>query len=383
MNRREFIKAAALAGAALASGTTGCGASPLDSESGLRSLAKNLFPIGVSLQDPSEGRYTANELENLSRHFDIITPEMAMKWERCQPDPNTYQFKAADKVAQLAKANRQKLLGHTLLFNRAKNYPEWIFADGADKASAKVVENRLRDYIRTIVGRYRGDVYAWDVVNEAVQEQAPFYRETDWYRTFGGTFVPLAFRLAKEVDPGALRIYNDFNIEVPRKRERVLLLLEELKREGVMPDVVGIQGHWELDDVPFENIEQSIVELHQAGVRVSVTELDIDVISRKKYWSLETRPDAVKQNPYVDGCPAAILERQAEQYGQLFELFVKHAEKMERVTIWGLNDRHSWLNAWPWPRVDHGLLFDRDNQPKPAFHAVAKALRAGQKSRPA
>lgn len=369
MKRRSFVKALALSAAALPS-FTGCGTTSVK----LRSFSRRVLPLGVAVRARPGQVYTEQERDLIRRHFSIITPESAMKWHHCQPEPGPYTFEKADEIVAFAEANQQKVLGHTLLFNRKNNYPAWVFSEGEGKASRTLVEKRLREQVDTMMGRYQGRVYAWDVVNEAVEEMEPYYRETKWYNMFGGTFVPMAFRMAKEADPKALLIYNDFRVEVPRKLERVLLLLEELKREGVLPDVVGIQGHWELDDVPFGELEAAILALHQAGVRVSVTELDLDVISRKKYWNPKTRPEAIAQDPYPDGCPNEVLARQAEQYGQLFRLFRKHAEKMERITFWGLSDRHSWLNTWPWKRVNHGLLFDREARPKPAFYAVADAL---------
>ncbi len=369
MKRRQFIKTLALS-----TGATLVRAEPAGIPS-LRKLAGKKLPIGVALHAPVYKTYTPAELALTRKHFSIITPENCMKWDVCQRVPGPRQLEKADGMLAFAEKHNQKFLGHTLLFNRSNEYPEWVFKDGEGKASRQLVEERLRDHINTMMGRYKGRIYAWDVVNEAVEEKEPYYRETDWFEMFGGEFVPMAFRMAKEADPNALLIYNDYRVEEPVKLERILLLLEELRGKGVLPDVVGIQGHWELDDVPFEKLEKTIVALHEAGVRVSVTELDIDIMSRSLYWNHKTRPEAIKQDPYRDGCPDDVLARQAEQYGQLFKLFVKHAEKMERITLWGLTDAHSWLNSWPWERVNHGLLFDREARPKPAFFAVADALR--------
>lgn len=298
-----------------------------------------------------------------------------MKWPFIEHKEGELCLDAADNLIAFAQKNKQKVLGHTLLFNRNKNYPAWVFMAGDRKASAHLVEKKLRTHIDTLMKKYKGKIYAWDVVNEAVEEKEPYYRETDWFKTFGKEFVPMAFRMAKKADPGALLIYNDFRVEVPRKLEQVLLLLDELKEKSALPDVVGIQGHWEIDDVPFEHIEKAILALHEKGVRISITELDIDMMSRKKYWNMETRPEAVKQNPYTDRCPADVLKRQAEQYAELFRLFVKHKEKMERVTFWGFTDGISWLNTWPWKRTNHALLFDRNAEPKPAFYAIADVLK--------
>jgi endo-1,4-beta-xylanase len=382
LNRRNFISSLSLAGAAIA-----CGAEPGPAVGGgdtghedpLRTLSDGLLPIGVAISRPHSGRYTREDLALIGRHFSILTPENEMKWPKCQPAEARHAFGPADEIVAFAQAHRQKVVGHTLLFNRAGDYPAWLFRDGDGDASPAMVEKRMRRHFETILGRYRERVYAWDVVNEAVEDRPPYYRETDWYSMFGKEFVPMAFCIARELAPDAALIYNDYAVEQPRKRDRVLLLIEELKQAGVAPDIVGIQGHWELDRIPFDEIEETILSLHQAGVRVSITELDLDVMSRAAYWNTNTRAEAVKQNPYPDACPDDVLQRQAEQYGQLFELLLKHADKMERVTFWGLTDGHSWLNSWPWKRTAHALLFDRNARPKPAFHAVAKALQAARR----
>jgi len=371
MNRNRFLSSTVIGGSALASGFAKSSTPAI--EPGLRQLSK--LDLGVSMKAPIDKAYTAEEQELIRRHFDIITPENAMKWDIVhRKEQQPYRLNRADELLGFAEAANQRFLGHTLLFNRDNEYPEWIFGDEEDPASRAVVERRLREHIFKMMQEYSGRIYAWDVVNEAVEEKEPYFRETHWYRMFGPEFVPLAFNLAREADPKALLIYNDYRIEIPRKLERVLLLLEDLKKQGATPDVVGIQGHWELGQTPHDKIEKAIIALHKTGVKVSITELDIDVISRQKYWNQKTRPEAIKQDPYRDGCPADILKQQAEEYGQLFEIFMRHTEKIERITFWGLTDRHSWLNNWPWPRVNHGLLFDRNAQPKPAFHAVMKAL---------
>jgi len=370
MDRRSFIHTLALGATASLTHASTRG------NPGLRQHARKLFPLGVAVRAPVEASYSPEEQRLIRRHFSIVTPENAMKWHRSQPKPGPYQLDEADRLVVYANRNGLQVVGHTLLFNRDRKYPNWVFENGTGKASRDLVERRLRNHIVAMMTRYRGGVYAWDVVNEAVRENEPYYHDTDWYKTFGPGFVPFAFRVARETDPDALLIYNDYSVELPRKRERVLLPLEDLKREGVRPDVVGIQGHWEIDNLPLEHIEETIIALHAAGVRVAITELDIDVVSRRLYWDPKTRPQAIAQDPYRDGCPADVLKRQAEQYGRLFRLLARHAEKIERVTFWGLTDKHSWLNSWPWKRVNHGLLFDRQARPKPAFHAVEEALRS-------
>ena len=140
---------------------------------------------------------------------------------------------------------------------------------------------------------------------------------------------------------------------------------------------MGLQGHYELDHVPFADIEATLVALGELGIKVVVSELDIDVIPRGKWWAEggKYRDELSKSNPYVDGCPPDILQRQAEQYGKLFQIFRKHADVIARISFWDLHDGQSWLNDFPWKRTNHPLLFDRASQPKPAFDSVMKALK--------
>jgi endo-1,4-beta-xylanase len=147
-----------------------------------------------------------------------------------------------------------------------------------------------------------------------------------------------------------------------------------LQDRGCRVDVVGSQSHLELGDEIADQVATTIKECATLGIRCAFTELDVDVVSRKLYWNEKTRPEAIKQNPYVDGCPEQILEQQADAYRRLFEVVMENREHVDRVTLWGLDDGHSWLNNWPWKRVNHALLFDREARPKPAFHGGAGAL---------
>ena len=138
--------------------------------------------------------------------------------------------------------------------------------------------------------------------------------------------------------------------------------------------MVGSQSHLEIAHQVEEQIDATIKECAKLGVRCAFTELDVDVVPRGKYWSPKTRPEAIKQNPYIEGCPDEILRKQAGVYRDVFSAVMANREHVDRVTFWGLTDGHSWLNNWPWKRVNHGLLFDRQAKAKPAFHAVAEVL---------
>lgn len=374
--RREFLRQAAFS---LAAGGMACGRGAKAADSPLPRL-RDVFQgrprIGVAVEGRLPDGVPADELELIRGQFDILTPANCMKWDHLQPREGQFDFQQADAFVAFAEANRQKVAGHCFVWNRPETSTKWVFQDGDKPADAALVLQRMQTHIRTVMGRYRGRVHSWDVVNEALDDGKAFLRRTPWTETLGDEVVAKAFQCARRADPAATLVYNDYNIETPAKRAKLLRLLAQLRDANARADVVGIQGHWEIDRVPFEQIEETIVALHGAGVKVAVTELDIDMVPREKYFAGGSqREEVVKQDPYAEGCPADVLQRQADQYGRLFQIFARHSEKLDRVTLWGVTDRVSWLNAWPWKRVNHPLLFDRQAKPKPAFFAVLDAAR--------
>jgi len=158
--------------------------------------------------------------------------------------------------------------------------------------------------------------------------------------------------------------------------EKMLRLVSSLLSQGVPIHAIGLQGHYEIDKVPLVEIEATIEAIKKLGLKIVVSELDIDVIPRSKWWAEDGkyRDELAKLNPYADACPPEILQRQAEQYAAIFAIFRKHHESILRVTFWNLHDGQSWLNYFPWRRVNYPLLFDRQQQPKPAFFSVVNEL---------
>jgi endo-1,4-beta-xylanase len=229
----------------------------------------------------------------------------------------------------------------------------------------------LREHIHAVVGHYRGRLSGWDVANEAIADEGEFLRDTPALRAIGPDHVLRAFELAREADPGVELYYNDYNIEQPAKRRRTLRLLRELLAAGARVDGVGIQGHWLLDRVPFDDIAAAISEYRALGLQVMITELDIDVVERPDCSADISvhRAYSPAADLYRDGLPIAVALRQAEQYAQLFRIFMESGA-VSRVTFWGLHDGLSWLNTWPGKRTNHPLLFDRACRPKAAYAAV-------------
>jgi endo-1,4-beta-xylanase len=340
----------------------------------LREAVAGRFEIGVGINDR-----IPDQKENwplLEQQFSIITPENCMKPQGIQPTLGNRNYDVADRFVQFATDHRLRVVGHCLVWAKDDRTYPWYFLDGEQPATKEVLLARMRSDILDIVGRYRGKIAMWDVVNEALDDGDVDLRPSGWVNACGESFIAEAFRAAHEADPDAILIYNDYNNELPKKREKMLRLIASLQSQKVPIHAVGLQGHYEIDRIPFEEIENTIVAVQKLGLKLVVSELDIDVIPRGRWWAEngKFREEMAKINPYADGAPPEVLERQAEQYARLFAIFSKHSDAILRVSFWNLHDGESWLNYFPWTRVNHPLLFDRQRQPKPAFPAVLEAL---------
>ncbi len=331
--------------------------------------------VGCAIDSVKPGQINPAELALLRRHFDVLTPENSMKPALIQPEEGRFEFTKADELLDFAQANNLEVVGHCLVWHQ--QCPQWFFRDGDAPAGRELLLKRMREHIKAVVSRYRGRVLGWDVVNEAIDDKDGQYKQTPWIELAGEGFIEQAFIAAHEADPSAELYYNDYNIEKTEKREKTLHLLRKLQLANIKLDGVGIQGHWILDQVPYDEIEAAILAYNGLGLKVMFTELDIDVIDRPD-CSADVSLHAeytLEQDLYRDGCPPEVLERQAEQYARLFELLHRHRDKVSRVSFWGLHDGRSWLNEWPGQRTNHPLLFDRDCRPKPAYRRVIQLLR--------
>lgn len=353
---------------------------PLLSAFALTASAQTLRTVspwgsGVGLSDRIADRPADWPL--LTAQFGMVTPENCMKPDALQRQSGQWRFEQADRFVEFARSKDLKVVGHCLVWAKDDRTPPWFYLDGDKPASKEVLLARMKAYIDSVVGRYRGKIAMWDVVNEALGDGKGYLRESGWTRACGEEFIAKAFEYAHAADPEALLIYNDYNNELDGKRDQMLKLLADLRARRAPVHAIGLQGHYEIDRVPYEALEKTLVALRAAGVKAVVSELDIDVIPRGRWWADggKYRDELAKVNPYADGCPPEILARQAEQYAKLFALFRRYPDVIIRVSFWNLHDGQSWLNGFPWKRVNHPLLFDRQGQPKPAYHSVLQALR--------
>jgi endo-1,4-beta-xylanase len=341
----------------------------------LREVYARDFLIGAAVPASVVSKPDSPAAALLARQFSSLTPENDLKWDHVQPRPGEFTFRAADALVAFGEKHKLAVIGHTLVWH--SQTPAWVFTgpDG-QPASADELRARMRTHIETVAGRYCGRIRGWDVVNEAVADGGPeVLRDSPWRRILGEDFVELAFRIARETDPKAELYYNDYNLEQPAKRKRALALLRRLKERGAPIDGVGLQGHYNLQWPPAAEVDATIREFSALGLKVMITELDVNVLPSRGpqgVADVALREDGAPElDPYRDGLPAQMQQRLAARYAELFGVFLRHREQIDRVTFWGLHDGASWLNDWPVRgRRNHPLLFDRDLKPKPAFQAV-------------
>lgn len=305
-------------------------------------------------------------LELALHHFNALTPENVMKWEEIHPEPGVYDFDAADRFVDIAEANDMFITAHALVWH--SQTPDWVYEDDeGNELDRDALLERMRDHIQTIVGRYQGRIHAWDVVNESLNEDGSM-RESRWYQIIGEDYIQKAFEFAREADPDAELYYNDYNMEVPSKRDGTIRLVRNLQDAGAPITGIGTQSHFRLGSFPdLQEVENTITMFADLGIDVMVTELDINVLpqARNNEGELDEKTDI-----YRDGLPDDIQEELTQRYKDLFRIYLEHQELLKRVTFWGHMDADSWLNYLPMERVNHPLLFDRNLQPKPAFEAI-------------
>jgi endo-1,4-beta-xylanase len=329
----------------------------------LKDVFKNDFLVGAAVNDDQVSGKDANEVSIIESQFNSITPENCLKWSIVHPQPNVYDFKQADRFVAFGQKNKMFIVGHILIDQ--EQVPDWVFKDAnGQKVDRETLLNRMREHIFTVMGHYKGKINAWHVINEPIGKDGKI-RKTKWFEVIGKDYIDKAFEYAHQADPNVELYYNGHDMLTKEATDSIVRLVGDIKSRGRRIDGIGVQAHWKLDTPSADEIENGIVRLTQSGVKVMITEMDITVLPRKG--------SGRELNPYPDMLPDEIQEKLAKRYGDLFSIFHKHADKIERVNFWGVYDGQSWLNNWPFPgRRDYPLLFDRKYQPKPAFFAVLK-----------
>ena len=319
---------------------------------------------------------TDEKLANLIKtEFNCLVAENCMKGEVVSPEEGVWDFKLADEFVDLCEKNKQACYGHCLVWHAQA--PKWIFSDkNGNPVDKETLVERMKNHIRTVVGRYKGRVKSWDVVNEAIEDDGSF-RQSPYYNIIGEEFCEIAFKTAQEVDPDCELYYNDYSMDKPAKRDAVIALVKSLREKGCRVDGVGMQSHVAFD-TPLDEYEKTIEALAAANCKVMITELDLSVLP----WPNGNQGAEISNNfeyakemdPYKDGLPEEKDQEVTDFYIKLFNIYLRHADAIERVNFWGVSDGDSWKNDWPIKgRTDYPLAFDRNLQPKKYVEAI-KAL---------
>ena len=329
----------------------------------LKVAYKDYFPIGVAV---APRNLTGPEAELIVQQFSSVTPENAMKMGPIHPEENRYFWNDADAIVDFAQKNGLKVRGHTLCWH--SQTPRWFFTDtSGQQVSREVLLGRLKQHITDVMGRYKGKIYAWDVVNEAVPDGGEsIYRNSKFLEIIGEDYIEKAFEYAHAVDPQAKLFYNDYNTENSVKRDKIYQIVKKLKDKKVPIHGVGLQGHWSLNEPTAQELEASIKKFGDLGLEVQITELDMSVYPKEH----ERR---AKKDTDTSELTEAMTLKQTAQYKMLFDTFRKHKGTLTGVTFWNVSDRSSWLDNFPVPgRKDYPLLFDQNLKPKDAFWSVVK-----------
>ena len=336
----------------------------VDSTKGLKDYYKDYFPIGVAV---SPRALKTDEAGLILQHFNSMTPENAMKMGPIHPKENEYNWRDADSIAAFAQRNNMRLRGHTLVWH--SQTPSWLFVgNDGNTVSKEVLLQRIKDHITTVVGRYKGTIYAWDVVNEAISDkQDEYLRPSKFLEIIGEEYIAKAFQWAHEADPNAQLFYNDYNEISPVKREKMYRLVKSLKDAGVPIHGVGLQGHWAVTEPSRGQLDSTLQRFASLGLKMQITELDISVYP-KEHDARERRPEDADA-----AFTTAREQKQAEVYKMSFELFRKYRDAISGVTFWNISDRNSWLDNFPVRgRKDYPLLFDKDLKPKKTYWEVVR-----------
>jgi endo-1,4-beta-xylanase len=342
----------------------------------LKDAFKNDFPIGVAInQDQFTGQDT-NGAALITSQFNAVSPENVLKWEIVHPQPGTngYDFALGDAYVAFGELHHMLIVGHTLVWH--EQTPSWVFQDehgrwlnGTNAADRELLLHRMHDHIQTVVGRYKGRIKIWDVVNEVLNDSRSFndtnvLRKTSpWVRVLGMDFIVKAFEYAHEADPAAMLRYNDYSIENPAKRQRLITLIKYLQSQNVPVMAIGSQTHANLTWPETDLEDNFLTEVGHLGLPIHITELDVNGSQAGQ----RNQSADIRQNAQVKGGGeqlASVQEKMAEKYGDLFKVFLKHRDSVKLVTFWGVTDTDSWRSD------GHPLLFDGNWQPKLAFRVV-------------
>ena len=375
----------------------------------LKNAYKDKFLVGVAI-NRTIAMNAAVRADNVNRtieqvdkdialvkeQFNQLSPENDLKWALIhpRPGPDGYDFAPADAFVNFGLSNGMYLVGHTLVWHGQT--PGWVFAGtnpppvraddtgapgrgfgrrgfSGPRASREELLERMREHIHTVVGRYKGKIKTWDVVNEAIADGGTnILRNSLWLEIIGPDFIAKAFQYAHEADPDAILRYNDYGLENSAKRSKLITLIKSLQEQKVPVHAIGSQAHLNVS-TGFESMDQTLTELATLGLPIHITELDVN---SAQGGQRSTGADVAANASTTQGGLVSDADRKlAEAYAGIFRAFLKHAKSVEVVTFWGANDAVSWRAG------GKPLLFNGNDQPKPAFDAVIAEASKGAASK--
>lgn len=344
----------------------------------LKDVVGKHFLIGAAVNVAQASGMDTAAARVVTENFNAVVAENCMKAEVIHPFENQYDFTQSDQFMAFAEKNHLTATGHNLVWHSQQ--PDWMFVDSQGKTvSRDTLIARMHRHIATVVGRYKGRLLGWDVVNEVLNDDGTL-RQSPWLKIIGPEFIELAFRFAHEADPDAELYINDYSLSNPAKREGMCRIVRDLLAKGCRVDAIGMQSHCGLDYPSLDDYEASLNAFAACGVKVMVTELDIDVLPRPKHFSgadvnQNFQFDA-QLNPYTHGLPKKVYKQLEQRYLDLFEIYKRHSDVIERVTLWGVTDAYSWLNGFPVRgRTNYPLLFSRDYKAKPVVDKIIKMFK--------
>ncbi len=317
--------------------------------------------------------------ETIVRHFNYVVAENCMKCEVIHPKEGVYDFTLADQFVDKARAAGLKVLGHCLIWH-SQCAPWFHYDEQGNLVSPEVLKQRMREHIYTIVNHFKGRVQAWDVVNEAFEDDGTL-RKSLFYQILGEDYIPLAFQYAHEADPNAELYYNDYSMNKASKVEGVARFFAPLIRQGLPVTAIGMQGHMVLEGNNYvEEYEHSIQTIRNLGVKTFFSEVDLSVLPNPYGFAGANVSDRFayrpEMDPYKDGLTAEKKQEVQDFWVRFFQMLTRHRDDILRVNFWCLTDGCSWRNDFPIKgRTDYATLFDRQGQPKPEVQAIINVVR--------
>jgi endo-1,4-beta-xylanase len=349
-------------------------------EAGLKDAFADAFLMGTALNRGQILGAEPDMLALVAQQFNAVTAENVMKWEKIHPEEDRFDWTAPDALVDLASAHGMQVAGHVLVWHQQT--PDWVFEGAGGKpASREQLLARMERHIDTVVRRYRGRVQCWEVVNEALNDDGSL-RRTPWLEIIGEDYIRRAFEYAQRADPEACLYYNDYNLYKPAKRDGAIRLAKGLLEQGIPVSGIGLQGHYGLGHPEnLQDFADTLAAVGALGLEAYITEFDLSVLpfpdEQSRSADLSVNLELREQlNPYADGLPAEVEQRQRERWVALFRILLEHQDIVARVTFWGVSDGQNWKNDWPMRgRTDYPLLFDRQNRPKPAYYEIIGLVR--------